>query len=124
METAIEKKPLLRRLYKNEGEFFLLIRPTAVFIVEAPNQRQVSRESTLHLFTNTADITSYRRQAGHTDTEARKVTLESLWGLLDQINNLSIAQFKAPVRVCVATVDGSGNPIVLDTLHSAFSLPS
>jgi hypothetical protein len=121
----------LKKLYSYDGEFFLLIGPNAIVMVEDPEIESYLFETetklpvtTLRLFMDVVSAERYRDFVGALTCRIVKTTLVGLWGILDRINKLSMSQHKMPVRVVVSAIDCEGNPRVVDTLTSAPELRS
>lgn len=114
----------LRRLYEHTGEFFMIIRPNGIIVVEDPDDGN-GKEAVLRLFMTPHEAIAYKDQEGfHPEvTSVRRTTLTGLWSLLPRIDNLTKAQFQAPVRVDVSVFSEDG-VFTIDTLHSSYSLPS
>jgi hypothetical protein len=114
----------LFRLYQHQGEYYVLIRSVGTMVVEGPEEGN-GKESTLRLFINLADAIKYKDQDQKgPETRVHKTTLVGLWNILDRVNNLSLRQFKVPVRVDASAFDRNGVLISVDTFHSTYALPS
>jgi len=112
----------LRRLYEHTGEFFMVVRPNGIIVVEDPDG---GREAVLRLFMTPHEAIAYKEQQGIYPevTSVRRTTLVGLWTLLPRIDSLTKAQFRAPVRVDIS-VFSEDRVFTVDTLHSSYSLPS
>jgi hypothetical protein len=119
----------LRRLYEHNGDFYMLINPGAIIMIESPDiQKRLTgaaqKETLLRLFLTTRDAERYRDRVECHEARITKTRLAGLWSLLSKIDSLSKSHYKLPVRVEVATVDADGDPRTIDTLHSTYELLS
>ena len=114
----------LTRLYQHTGEFFIVVRPDGIIVVEPPDE-DVGRESVLRVFMTVAEAIAYKDQEPEASiTSVRRTTIVGLWSLLPDINNLSLKQYGVPVRVDVSICTKNSNVVSIDTLHSVYSLRS
>ena len=111
-------KNLISRFYDYVDPFYILVRKDGVFVVETPDT--FPQETVLRLFMKEAEAIKHRSLSQFkVDTKVGKTTILDLWDLLDRIESSSLRQYGRSVRVEVSAIDGDGNPITLDILHSS-----
>lgn len=109
-----------RRFYSYRGDaYYVLVRSTGIIMVEAPEDNN-GKESVLRLFVSVAEAARYRDSEVGRNVAIRSVTLVHLWSLLERINSLSLAQFKAPVSIVVSGFTDEG-PVSYSVLHSVYN---
>ncbi len=120
----------LRTLYEHRGDYYVLVLPGAIFLVDSPPELERlygienAKEAVLRLFVNPRDAERFRDLNGNHDAHIARVTLVGLFNMLPRINSLSEKQFNAPVRIDVTTLDSDNYPRAIDTLHSTYELLS
>lgn len=117
---------LLKSFFAYQGEYFMIVQSNGIIVVECDkedDERLAHPEAILRLFMTARDAAMYKDRSDNADTRVGKVSLIGLWSLLERIDKLSMKQFKRPVRVEVAAMNGT-SLVTVDVLHSIYELCS